>query len=138
LLNWGWRENIEKENDVNDRINITLGDEQIAVLHLFHCGAAYFISYISVCNPRFTARIYGLSYGNISVSNRFQLKSMLVHQRRNNQQKLFNHDFIVCTIDFSRRESTQMRLLLGLSMLIGKKKNKILLYCPFLFFFNLK
>jgi len=84
-------------HDVNHRTNNTSEGEQMAVLHLFHFKILLFIIYILAYNLRFSTRLS-------KKTTAFQTRFDTLHNR------------------FLKKEINANELLLGLSLLIGKKK----------------
>jgi hypothetical protein len=135
--------------DVNHRTNNTSEGEQITVLYLFHFKVLPFIIYILAYNLRFATRL-SKKHPNVwtfiqliqSEHVRFehisiQLDAGATAPKQSTKTKVFQARLDTLHNRFRKKELNANELLSGLSLLIGKKKNKMLSYCQFSFFSKL-
>ena len=121
-------------HDVNHRTNNTSEGEQMAVLHLFHFKILLFILYILAYNLRFSTRL-SKKHPNIwsfiqliqSEHVRFehisiQLDAGASAPKQSKKTTAFQTRFDTLHNRFLKKEINANELLLGLSLLIGKKK----------------
>ena len=121
-------------HDVNHRTNNTSEGEQMAVLHLFHFKILLFIIYILAYNLRFSTRL-SKKHPNIwsfiqliqSEHVRFehisiQLDAGASAPKQSKKTTAFQTRFDTLHNRFLKKEINANELLLGLSLLIGKKK----------------